>query len=623
MTICTSAFKTGLKPDPRLNLVEWADEYLYLPRESTAEYGKYRSSRTPFVVEPLLELSPTSPTRKVVLMKPGQTAGTTIAIIFLFGTADLYPGPTLMIMPTDTLAQGFSKKKITPTLRDTPRMAGKIKDAKLKTSSNTILEKMFPGGSWRFSGSNSPVIYRQESVRYLILDDFDGFDLDIGDEGDPGDLADRRTATFANSKTFINSTPTIKSLSNVEREYNASSMGKFCCPCPKCGEPQYLIFQNLKFDKLNLSWIYYECAFCQHKIDEVDKRTMLPDGKYIHEDPENEVRGFQYSAMVTPLGWKNTWKKIAGDFLACKIQGVINVEKLKTWTNTLIADPFEQKGERPYHESLKNRAALPQSEMLIPQGALFLTASVDVQHLFLAVLIQAWGRGEECWTISYDRIHGDTSREEVWSKLDEVTIKRQFEHESGAKLHILSMGVDSGDGARTQAVYNYCRKRQPIVFALKGQSNPGKPVLGMPTAQDVNYGGKKIKGGIQLWPIGSDTATLTVYTRLQQEKEGPGYYHFPAGLDDEFYLQLTAEKFVTNRNKKGFPVRELVRVHPRAEVLDCFKYAYAAALRILDSINLDQLERDLAKQLDSKTKRPEEKEKKSTFIPDRKGGWFN
>ena len=618
MSTCNIAFKAGLKPDPDLNLLEWADKYLYLPRESTAEYGKYRSSRTPFVIEPLLELSPISPTRKVVLIKPGQTAGTTIAIVFLFGTADLYPGPTLMIVPTADLARSFSKKKIKPTLRDTPRMIGKIRDVK----SDTILEKMFPGGAWRFAGSNSPIVYRQESVRYIILDDFDGFDVDIGDEGDPGDLSDRRTATFTNSKTFINSTPTIKSISNIEREYNASSMGKFCVPCPKCGEFQYLIFQNLKFDKLNLDWIYYECAFCKHKIDEVDKATMLPDGKYIHENPDNEVRGFHYNALVTPLGWKNTWKKIAKDFLACKIQGVINIEKLKAWTNTLMAEPFEQKGDRPAHEGLQARAMIVHGEMLIPQKALFLTAAVDVQHLFLAVLIQAWGKGEECWTISYQKIHGDTSQGEVWNKLDELTIKHQFEHESGAKLNILSMGVDSGDGARTQVVYNYCRKRQPVVFALKGMSEPGKPIVGMPSAQTVNYGGKKIKNGVMLWPIGSDTATLTLYTRLQQESPGPGYYHFPAGFDEEFYLQLTAEKFVDKRNKKGFPVRELIRVHPRAEVLDCFKYSYAAALRIIDSINLDQLERDLAKQLEKRTKKPEEKKKKSTFIPERKGNWF-
>jgi len=623
MTICTAVFKAGLKPDPQLNLVEWADEFLYLPRESTAEYGKYRSSRTPFVVEPLIELSPISPTQKVVLMKPGQTAGTTIALVFLFGTADLYPGPSLMIIPTDTLAQGFSKKKITPTLRDTPRMIGKIKDAKLKTSSNTILEKMFPGGSWRFAGSNSPVVYRQESIRYLILDDFDGFDLDIGDEGDPGDLADRRTATFTNSKTFINSTPTIKGLSNIEREYNASSMGKFCCPCPKCGEYQYLIFQNLKFDKLNLSWIYYECAFCQSKIDESDKRTMLPDGKYIHEDPENEVRGFHYNALVTPLGWKNTWKKIAKDFLACKIQGVINVEKLKTWANTLMAEPFEQKGDRPGHESLQKRAATSRGEMIVPQGSLFMTAAVDVQHLFLAVLIQAWGRDEECWTISYDKIHGDTSRGEVWQKLDDMTITKQFEHESGAMLNILSMGVDAGDGARTNDVYNYCRMRQPAVFALKGVPGFGRPIIGTPTAQDVNFMGKKLKGGCMSWPVGSTTSTAAVYTKLQQEEPGPGYYHFPAGFDEEFYLQLTAEKFVHGKNKRGFPIQELIRIYPRAEVLDCFKYSYAAALRILPSINLDKLERDLAKQLEKKTKRPEEKPKKSTFIPTRKGGWFN
>jgi len=617
----TQAFKTGLRPDPELNFVEWADKEFYLSREYSAEYGQFRISRTPFIREPLLELSPSSPTQKVILMKPTQQAGTTIAQIFVFGVAAMFPGPLMMVMPTTTKMQGFSKKRIATGLRDIPCMEGLVKDASLKTSSNTILEKTFPGGSWVFAGSNSPITYRSDSIKYIILDDFDGFVSDVAGEGDPGDLSDRRTGTFGKkSKTFINSTPTIKGFSNIEREYNLSSMGKFCVPCPRCGELQYLIFQNLKFDKLNLSWVYYECQFCQNKIDEVSKHTMLPAGEYIHEHPERKIRGFQYNAMVCPMGWKNTWLYIAEEFLKCKIQGVVNIEKLKTWTNTLMADPFEQHGDRPAHEMLQQRAAM--QDVIVPQQALFLTASVDVQHLFLAVLIQAWGRGDQCWTISYQKIDGDTSRGAAWKKLDKLTINRQFEHESGAKLNILSMGVDSGDGARTQVVYNYCRLRQPVVFALKGMSNPGKPILGAPAPQTVTYGGKKIPNGVMLWPVGSDTATATIYTRLQQEEPGPGYYHFPVGLDKEFYLQLTAEKFINSRDKKGFPVRELVRVHPRAEVLDCFKYSYAAALRIVDSINLDKLERDLEQQIRSKTERKEEKPKKQAFIPKPKGDWF-
>ena len=91
-------------------------------------------------------------------------------------------------------------------MRDTQRygkrLVGKIKHSKIRDSNNTILEKTFPGGSWRFAGSNSAAVYRSESIKYIILDDYDGFQLSIEGEGDPGSLADKRTDTFVDAKIY-------------------------------------------------------------------------------------------------------------------------------------------------------------------------------------------------------------------------------------------------------------------------------------------------------------------------------------------------------------------------------------------------------------------------------------
>ena len=46
----------GLKPDPLITYTEWANEKFELPKESAAEYGRYRSARTPFVEE-ILDVS--------------------------------------------------------------------------------------------------------------------------------------------------------------------------------------------------------------------------------------------------------------------------------------------------------------------------------------------------------------------------------------------------------------------------------------------------------------------------------------------------------------------------------------------------------------------------------------
>ena len=68
--------------------------------------------------------------------------------------------------------------------------------------------------------------------------------------------------------------------------------------------------------------------------------------------------------------------------------------------------------------------------------------------------------------------------------------------------------------------------------------------------------------------------------------------HFPFGLDDDYYRQLTAEKIVTRYNKDGFPQRVWVLPSGRRnEALDVEVYALAAAVRAgLNRVNWDDLQ---------------------------------
>jgi len=582
------ALAGGIRPDPRLTYTEWADENFYLPRESTSEYGRFRSSRTPFIREILDDLSPSSPTEVVVLVKPTQQAGTTIALVFVCGAIDMYPAPMLMIMPTDTLARSFSKKKLTPSIAATPRLKGKVKEPRSRQSGNTILHKDFPGGSIMLSGSGSGASYRSESIKYLIIDDFDGIEVDIEGEGDPKSLADRRTGTFPGRKVFLNSTTTRKETSNIERAYEASSQGRFNVPCPRCGGIQYLQWggkdadHGVKFvrdEHGQVVDVWYVCEHCHGRIEEHEKDWMSQQGRYVHKFPERRVRGYRYNALVAPIGWINSWRYIVEEFLvAAKELREGNPQKYITWLNTLMAEPYEEKGDQPEWAGLKARCE-PYPPLTVPAGVHMLTSGTDVQHDRLAVSIYGWGQGEECWKIYHIEIVGDPLQDDVWQQHDAL-IGRHFTHVDGHEMQVVSSGVDASDGQTTQAVYNYCRTRKPRVFALKGQSTANKPVIGVPTKQDLTWKGVKIPGGVDLWPVGTDTAKATLYARLKVEKPGPGRIHFYIGSDDEYFQQLTAEKLIT-RFVRGFPQYEWhnVRGNRRNEALDCWVYAYAAAIR--------------------------------------------
>lgn len=619
----TPAFMKAMKPDPFIDFLTWANTHFRLTKESSVEPGQYRSKRTPWVEEILRELSPQSPTTEVIVIKPTQAGYTTLANIMLCAVAHRYPGPAMLVQPTDDMVKKHSKKKLAPTVRAIPVLKGIIKPVKSRDAGNTLLLKEFPGGSWTLTGSNSPVSARSDSIRYLILDDYDGFIQDAGGEGAPGNLFKKRTDAFGTKKKiYINSTPTTRGVSNIEVEWLESSQGYFQVPCPHCGEYQFLKFggrdadhgvQFTRNDDSEITDIWYQCEACHERIDEWQKTGMLEKGKYIHEFPHRKKRGFKTNSLYSPLGWV-TWQQIAEEFLtAAKQMKAGDPRGMKVWTNTRMADAWEDQGDQPDWVDIKNRAEHYQA-LSVAKDGLILSSGVDVQHDRLAVSVWAWGKGEESWLVYHVELMGDPMHDEVWEQLDQI-LNGEFTRMDGVKMHILSAGVDSSDGYTTQAVRRYCRTRAPKVFALKGASTRGKPVIGMPTKQDLTWKGEKIENGVEMWPIGTDTAKSTIYGRLKITEQGPGRVHTYVGLEDEFYKQLTAEKLIT-RWVKGFPVQEWhnVRGNKRNEVLDCFNYAYAAAIRAgLPYLDIQTEDPNKAKPKQKKIKKPQHQNKRSRW----------
>ena len=55
------AWREGLMPDPLLTVSEWADRHRMLSSKASAEPGRWRTSRTPYLKAIMDCLSPTSP----------------------------------------------------------------------------------------------------------------------------------------------------------------------------------------------------------------------------------------------------------------------------------------------------------------------------------------------------------------------------------------------------------------------------------------------------------------------------------------------------------------------------------------------------------------------------------
>lgn len=570
----TSSFISGLTPDPVLSVSEWADSKRLLTTVASKEAGRYRTSRTPYLREIMEVLSVNHPCTEIVLMKPTQIGGSEVANNFIGYIIDCAPGPILYMLPTVELVEDHSKNRITPMLDNTPSLAAKVMAKKTKTAGNTVLSKKFLGGALYLAGSNSGASYRNKSIRYLILDDIDGFVADVEGEGNPINLAEKRTDTYSSrKKIFKISTPTMKGASLIEYEFNNTDQRHFHVPCPFCGHEQVLVWGakggrgGIKFHRENgnLVDVWYECEACQARIDEYFKTQMLERGRWIPKFPGRPKRGYHISGFMSPVGFVS-WFQIASEFL----ESSKNTLALKVWVNTRKGETFESEGDQPEWSLLYSRCE-PYRAMTVPSGGHFITVGVDVQENRIAVVLRAWGLGEESWLVFHAEFYDDP-----WGQLDQL-LATKIMSTDGRIIPIVSVGVDSG--YRTQEVYNYCRFRAPRVFALKGERTKLKPIVGKPTLQDVSWKGKIIEKGIKLWHIGVDTAKSTLYGRFREKVlPGPGCYHWYIGATEEYFLQITAEKQEVSM-KDGFPVLDWVKTRERNEALDCEVYAYAAAIR--------------------------------------------
>lgn len=94
-------------------------------------------------------------------------------------------------------------QRIDPLIEESETLSTLIAPARARDSGNTILTKEFRGGVLVLTGANSAVGLRSMPVRYLFLDEVDGYPGDVEGEGDAISLAEARTRTFARRKILI------------------------------------------------------------------------------------------------------------------------------------------------------------------------------------------------------------------------------------------------------------------------------------------------------------------------------------------------------------------------------------------------------------------------------------
>ena len=545
--------KQALSPPPDLTVSQWADEYRKLSRESSAESGQWRTDRAPYQRE-IMDAVNDSECEDIVIMASAQVGKSEIVLNALGYYMDFDPSPILLIQPTEQKAKDFSKERVAPMIRDTPVLSERM-TSRSRDSSNTVLFKSFPGGFVALGGANAPSGLAARPIRIVLADEIDRYPVSAGSEGDPLDLAEKRTNNFFNRKKIKVSTPTNKGTSRIEKEFELSTKEYYNLPCPKCEHLQPLEWAQIDFETES-----HRCIACGFLSNEFEWKNQV--GQWV-ATAESKIRGFHLNELLSP--WRR-WSEVITAFLRAKKKGN---EALKVWTNTSLGLPWEEDGTKLDDETLYGRREDYEAD--VPNGVKILTAAVDVQDDRFEIEVVGWGAGRESWGIEYYVLFGDLKKQQVWDELD-LWLKKTWKKKDGTRFGIVCTCMDSG-GHFTQEVYRFTKAREARrIYAIKGAS--AKKGEYVPLISGTSRP-KPLKA--LLVSLGVNDGKSRVMSSLQVEDFGPNYCHFPIGrgYEQPYFRSLTAEKLET-RYERGVPYAVWVKIRARNEGFDLRVYNTAA-----------------------------------------------
>ncbi len=583
LNACLTKVLRGIKPPENLTVAQWADKNRRLSSESSAEVGKWRTSRTPYMVEILNCF--TDPLVEHIVVGASSQVGKSEVLNNMVGYCiDQDPGPILFVQPTIDDVKKYSEMRIAPMIRETKCLRKKIADPKTRDSANTKRQKSFPGGVLVMTGSNVPHDLCSMPIRYLFGDERDRWARSAGSEGDPWELAVARTRTFYNRKMVEVSTPTIKGASPIDDSYRLGTMERWKTQCPHCGKYNEIVFKDIHFthtaeEKGNgkiytVSDICYACPECGGISEENTIKSQpahweaeAPEAKELHK-----TRSFWISAWVSP--WA-TWKSIILQFL----QADNDPAKLQVVYNTQFGQLWELRGDMDSEEDVLARREEYDAE--VPDGVLVLTCGVDTQDDRLEYEVVGHGRFGETWGIKHGVIPGRPDTDEVWERLDEI-LDKKYSFGNGVKIKITLTFVDEG-GHYTQEVRQRCLERMgKRVFAIKGiAGNRDIPYTAPPKKMKIVIEGRVI-GSVWIYEIGVNAGKQKIVDNLRVKSPGPKYCHFPRRDDygKTYFKQLMSEHLVYREDLKNPWQWEKIPGHERNEAFDIRNYNLAACQQL-------------------------------------------
>ena len=352
---------------------QWAEDNIYLTSESKFS-GPFSFKRSPYAVEVVNNLMPNSGIEITAVMKCSQSGFTqSVVIPCLVYHAAESPANQMFLTGSDELVRNTIRGRF-DTVMEGKNLKGIIRSSSTKKANqrtgDTDFKKEYTGGSL-INGTYKPGTLRFHSVEVMVCDEYDDAKKTDKTEGSIYDLVLARTKSFADTRRLLFvSSPTTKGISNIEGAYEMGDKREWNWECPHC--KIYIpikwrvtredgTFGGIKWeydenDKIIEKSVHYECQNCHGRIDYKMKYSLNLTGDWIPTAiPQNPAyRSYSFNALCNPPGFES-WFQLAEQWdTACPKGKLVNIEKLKVFTNTQLGELWEDRGTTPQMTDLMN-----------------------------------------------------------------------------------------------------------------------------------------------------------------------------------------------------------------------------------------------------------------------------
>lgn len=444
----------------------------------------------------------------------------------------------------------------------------------------------------------------------IVLTDRDRMPDDVEGDGEPFDLAAKRTTTFGSyAMTVAESSPSrpvtnLKWIPSSPHEappcegilklYNRGDRRRWHWPCPNCNEYFEGMFKHLTWDNeagttnydraQTAKMLCPRCGEGIHSDQRVemnewgtwvkDGQAVDKDGRVLGQEPRTSIASFWLRGVAASF---TSWRQLVESYLNANDEYIRtgSEEALKKFYNNDLGEPYYPKSQSEMRlpEVLKARAE-KMAERMVPAGVRFLLAIIDVQKNRFEVCVFGILPGSPKFDIVViDRFpiikskrtdHDDESLwvkphtyQEDWDLITEQVIDKEYELDdgSGRKMGIKFVACDSGGRAgATSNAYGYYRKlreegKNRRFILLKGDHVPNQPRtrISYPDSQRKDMK-NAARGDIPVLLLNSNLLKDDLDGRLDCLEPGKGMYRFPDWLSDSFFSELCAEF----RGEKGW-----------------------------------------------------------------------